>query len=68
MKCALDLQEYGAPNSHTDTSAAPMVLSAQPTQLRLDKPHSRESEAIYAKLFVITTTLELPWVSKSDAP
>ena len=46
MKYALELQGYGAPNGHTDTSAVRLVLSAQPTQLRLDEPHSR------AKLFM----------------
>ena len=67
MKYALKLQGYGAPNSHTDTSAARLVLSAQTMQLRLDEPHSHESEAIYRKLFVIKAILKLPWVSKLDA-
>jgi len=57
---ALDLQGYLAPNGHTDTSAARLVLSAQPTQLRLDEPHSRGSEAIYGESFVIKATLKLP--------
>ena len=60
MKYALELQGYGAPNGHTDTSAARLVLSAQPTQLKLDEAHSRESEAIYGKSFVIKATLKLP--------
>jgi len=46
MKYALGLQGYGAPNGHTDTNAARLVLSAQPTQLRLDKLGSHESEAM----------------------
>ena len=60
MKYALELQGYGAPNGHTDTSAARLVLSAQPTQLKLYEPHSRESEAIHGKSFVINATLKLP--------
>jgi len=60
MKYALELQGYGAPNGHTDTSAVRLVLSAFLTQLRLDEPHSRESEAIYGKSFVIKATLKLP--------
>jgi len=28
MKYALELQGYGAPNGHTDTSAARLILSA----------------------------------------
>ena len=46
LKYALGLQGYGAPNCHTDTNAARLVLRAQPTQLRLDKLGSHESEAI----------------------
>jgi len=60
MKYDLELQGYGAPNGHTDTSAARLVLSAQTMQLRLDEPHSRESEAIHGKSFVIKATLKLP--------
>ena len=60
MKYALELQGYGAPNGHTDTSAARLVLSAQPTRAEnLDEPHSRESEAICGKSPVIKATLEL---------
>jgi len=35
MKYALELQGYGAPNGHTDTSAARLVLSAQPTRAEI---------------------------------
>ena len=47
MKYGLESQGYSAPNGHTNTSAARLVLSAQQTQLKLDEPHYRESEAIY---------------------
>jgi len=60
IKYALELQGYGTPNGHTDTSAARLVLSAQPTQLKLDEAHSRESEAIYGKSFGIKATLKFP--------
>ena len=35
MKYALELQGHGAPNGHTDTSAARLVLSAQPTRAEI---------------------------------
>jgi len=60
MKYELELQGYGAPNGHTDTSAARLVLTPSQHELRLDVPRSRESEAIYGKSFVIKTTLKLP--------